>query len=307
MSIDRPRHEVWIRGTGDYREPVAGDTPPPLKTLVQESLGVPVRRVGRFIQLALIGAGRCARDRSPGADTAVYMSSARGDLETTLDVVETLFRHGMPPMPLSFVNTVSNAPCYYVARHFDLAGRSNFVCSRSFAFESVLDLALLDMESGYMDSALVGSVDIATRPVSDHRRRLQIGRDEPIAEGSHWIWLYAGECPEDALGELVAAREFGDRDELIEWLSAQPLPIADTCMAAGQFAGREDIATVRAATGIERRFEPPKSPGFYDSQSGGTINAFLHQGRQRWLVHINGEIDGARCTATIVRRLDQTT
>jgi hypothetical protein len=307
MSLERPQRRVWIRGTGDYREAVEGDRPPALKTLVQESLGVPVRRVGRFIQLALIGAGRCAADRAPDADTAVYMSSARGDLETTLDVVETLFRHGMPPMPLSFVNTVSNAPCYYVARHFALAGRSNFVCSRSFAFESVLDLALLDIESGYMDSALAGSVDIATSPVADHRRRLQISRDEPIAEGSHWMWLHAGECPDDALGELVAAREFGDRDELIDWLGGQTPPIADTCMAIGQFAARADVAAVREATGIERRFEPPRPPGFYDSQSGATINAFLHDGRQRWLVHLNGEIDGPRCTATIVRRLDRTT
>ncbi|MDZ7788067.1 MAG: hypothetical protein U5K73_08125 [Halofilum sp. (in: g-proteobacteria)] len=67
MSIEYAQREVWIRGTGDYREPVEGDTPPRLKTLVQESLGVPVRRIGRFIQLALIGAGRCAGRARAGA------------------------------------------------------------------------------------------------------------------------------------------------------------------------------------------------------------------------------------------------
>ncbi len=52
----------------------------------------------------------------------------------------TLFRDGGTPKPLSFVNTVSNAACYYVARALKLQSRSNFVCNRHLAFESVLQL-----------------------------------------------------------------------------------------------------------------------------------------------------------------------
>lgn len=292
---------VWICGTGDYCEAV-GETPPPLKGLVQESLGIPVRRVGRFIQLALIGSGRCVGDRRPEPATAVYMSSARGDLETTLEVVDTLFREGMPPMPLSFVNTVSNAPCYYVARHFELAGRSSFICSRCFALESMLDLAMLDMTSGYMASALVGSVDVATSPLADHRRRLQVPADTLIAEGSHWVWLRAGERPGDAIGELLAAREFGGRDELIDWLHGQGVPPTECRIAAGQFAAADDVDAIATATGIEGRFEAPTPPGFYDSQSGHTINSFLRRGEGGYLLHVNGEVDGPRFAAVLVRR-----
>lgn len=292
---------VWIRGTGDYCEAV-GESPPPLKGAVQAALGTAVRRIGRFIQLALIGAGRCAGAGAPAADTAVYMSSARGDLETTLEVVDPLFRHGTPPMPLSFVNTVSNAPCYYVARHFGLAGRSNFICSRCFALESILDLALLDMDCGYMETALVGSVDVATHPVADHRRRLGKPPETPIAEGSHWLWLSAGERPEAALGALLAARVFPSRDELVDWLRARELPPAQCRIAAGQFAHADDVAAIAAAAGIEGRFEPPAAPGFYDSQAGHAISAFLHAADGRYLLHVNGEIDGPRCAVVLVRR-----
>ena len=293
---------IWIRGIGDYCEAV-GEQPPPLKGVVQEALGTPVRRIGRFIQLALIGTGRCMAGRAPDPASAVYMSSARGDLETTLEVVETLFRQGMPPMPLSFVNTVSNAPCYYVARHFGLAGRSSFVCSRCFAYESALGLAVFDMESGYMDSALIGSVDVATQPVADHRRRLQLPRDAEIAEGSHWAWLEAApEPPADAVGEVVAAREFGDRDALVAWFREQEALTGDWRIAAGQFLDREDFDAIRRATGIGQTFRPPASPGYYDSRTGAQIHAFLRGRHGSGLLHVNGEIDGPRCTATVVRR-----
>jgi len=292
---------IWIRSAGDYCQPVEGDLPD-LKGLVQEVAGAQVRRVGRFIRLALIGAGRCAGEARPASTTAVYMSSARGDLETTLEVVETLFRQGMPPKPLSFVNTVSNAPCYYVARQFDLAGRSNFICSRRFAFESVLELAMLDMDAGYMESALVGSVDVATSPVAEHRERLQIGPDEVVAEGSHWLWLQSGERPQGALGELVAARAFTGQDALMEWLQGLDIPAEQCAIVGGQFAESSDIDAIQAESGIGRRYAPPAAPGFYDSQSGRTISHFLREGEAPYLLHVNAENDGPRQTATLVRR-----
>jgi len=55
---------VWIRASGDYCAAV-DDPLPPLKALVQQLLGVRVRRIGRFIQLALIGAARCVGAATP--------------------------------------------------------------------------------------------------------------------------------------------------------------------------------------------------------------------------------------------------
>jgi hypothetical protein len=300
MSEARP---IWICAAGDYEAAVEA-RPPSLKGAVQAALGTPVRRVGRFIQLALIGAGRCVGDATPPRDTAVYMSSARGDLETTLDVVDTLFRAGMPPMPLSFVNTVSNAPCYYVARHFELEGRSNFICSRSFAPEAILDLAMLDLEVGHADSMLVGCVDVATAPLADHRERLELAVDASVGEGSHWLWLRAGQAPDDARAQLVAARTFADVDALVAWLREQALPLDECRIHGGQFLDAAELTLIQQRSGIAQRFEPPPAPGFYDSQSGGVLSAFMEATDGHWLLHVNGEREGPRRAVTLIRRAD---
>ena len=44
-----------IVATGSYCREVSGELPP-LKTLTREATGASVRRIGRFVQLALIGA-----------------------------------------------------------------------------------------------------------------------------------------------------------------------------------------------------------------------------------------------------------
>ncbi len=294
---------IWIRATGDYREAVS-DESTSLKPLVREALGEPVRRIGRFIQLALIGAGRCVQSAAIDPQSAVYTSSARGDLDVTLEVVESLFRHGMQPKPLSFVNSVSNAPNFYIARHFKLAGRSNFVCSAYFAFESVLELACVDMQAGYMDSALVGSVDVATWPIAEHRRRLMVEADTTMAEGSHWLWLQRSEqAPPDARGEIVATRQFNGSEALLAWLEKQQLPTAETVLGGGQFLAPESLAALRRKSGIEQIFEGPACPGYYDSQSGAAISHFLASPGAHYLLHVNGEGDGPRLGVMLVRRL----
>ena len=193
--------DISIRAAGDYYAAV-GEAPPDVKALCKEVSGKPVRRVGRFIQLGLIGAARCVGSAVLPPDTAVYLASRRGDLEVTSEVMEGLFRDGHAPKPLSFINTVSNAACYYIARHFELHGRSCFLGGAYFTFESALDLALLEMRAGMVRSALVGCVEIASNPMSIHRQRLGVASDTIMAEGSHWLWLTRDE-DSAALGSLT--------------------------------------------------------------------------------------------------------
>lgn len=264
-----------------------------LKASVQATGGEQVRRVGRFIQLALIGAGRCAQPQALPTDTAVYFSSGRGDLETTVDVMTALFRDGHAPKPLSFVNTVSNAACFYVARSLKLQSRSNFVCNRFAAFESVLQLAMLDLENGGIDSALVGSVDLAMTPLQEHRRRLQLPDQTPIAEGSHWLWLGPSREDRPRLGELLAARHFASRETLFEWLSQERGSLQGCALTAGQFLDDEDFAEVQHMFEGAPVFEYRGGRGYYDSQSGAAVAAFLNDSIEtQRLLHINGDPAG---------------
>lgn len=290
-----------IYACGDYCAPAA-EPPVELKGLVKEITGEAVRRIGRFIQLALIGAGRCAQAAPVPADTAVYFASGRGDFETTVEVMATLFRHGGTPKPLAFVNTVSNAACYYVARSLKLQSRSNFVCNRCLAFESVLQLALMDVETGNAGSALVGSVDAVTNPLQEHRQRLHLAADAPLAEGSHWLWLGPARSDRPRLGELVAVEQFSERAALLAWIAAQRLDAQQCAFSAGQFLDPAEAAALRSDCGLRQVFDYRAGRGYYDSHSGAAIAQFLASALPcAQLLHVNADPAGCFSVMLVAR------
>lgn len=281
---------MQIYACGDYYD--AAEPPRDLKAAVAAAVGEPVRRIGRFIQLALIGAGRCAQALRPPADTGVYLCSGRGDLETTIEVMTGLFRDGQPPKPLSFVNTVSNAACFYVARALQLQGRSNFVCNRYFAFESALQLALLDAEQGAVTSALVGSVDVVCTPLPDHRRRLELAPDAPVGEGSHWLWLGTKDVALPRRGELLAARHFDSMAALLEWLLQQAPSPHNCLLGTGQFLDDAALAVIQESIRLPV-FDYRTGRAHYDSQSGAAIHEFLQRSPPgAELLHVNANPQG---------------
>ena len=290
-----------IYAVGDHYHAVC-EPLPELKALTQAATGKAFRRIGRFIQLALIGAARCAGRQSLPKETAVYLSSGRGDLELTLEIMTQLFRDGQTPKPLNFVNTVSNAACFYLAQHLGLHSRSNFVGNRYFAFESVLQLAALDLSRGIVDSALVGSVDIATAPLAAHRQRSQLPIDAAIGEGSHWLWLGRIDADRPRAGELVAARHFVDRESLLDWIGEQSLSPEHCRIAAGQFVEAGDFAHIRVASGLKNTFAARTPRGHYDCHSGGSINEFLGRAAPGdSLLHINADRRYRYCAVLVAR------
>jgi hypothetical protein len=219
-----------------------------------------------------------------------------------VEILATLFRDGGTPKPLSFVNTVSNAACYYVARSLRLQSRSNFVCSRYFAFESVLQLALMDVEHGDATSALVGSVDAVPAPLHEHRQRLHLPADTPLAEGSHWLWLGPAGSDRPRLGEVIAVEQFGTHAALLEWIAAQRLKARDCAFSAGQFLDDAAATSLRQASGLTQAFDYRGGRAYYDSQSGAAISAFLAAGPPcARLLHVNADPAGHFCAMLVSR------
>ncbi|WP_420471493.1 beta-ketoacyl synthase N-terminal-like domain-containing protein [Brevundimonas sp. FT23042] len=280
--------DVTILAMGDYHAPV-GDVPSDLRPLTAAETGKPVRRIGRFIQAALIGATRCVGGRALPADTAVYMTSRRGDLEVTLEVMEPLFKQGEAPKPLSFINTVSNAACFYVARHFGLHGRSCFLSNTHFSFETALQLALLDIETGQVRSALVGTVDIAAGPTGIHRRRLRLPEDAPVAEASHWLWLAAGE---QGTTRVRAVDFFADHPALSRWLSRQTLDPTRTVFSRGQFLPVDQADAIRIEAGLTQMKDAAEGRAYYDSQSAAAVGDFIREGEATVLLQVNANDSG---------------
>jgi hypothetical protein len=291
-------HGLHIIATGSYCCEVSGE-PPPLKSLARETTGVPVRRVGRFVQLALVGAGRCVNGVTLPGDTATYFTSGRGDLETTLDVLAQMCVHGRPPAPFSFINTVGNSACFHVAKSFGLRGRSQFVTSRYAPLEAALRLAALDVEHAGVRTALVGSADMCTAPLDAHRARIGVQGDTPVGEGSHWFLLGADEDAGTPLGVVRSVRSFPDEDELLRHLRGQRIDPDGAVLAGGQHLEPDRLERFREASGIGDVFAYGQGLPWYDSQTGYGIHLFLSEPVARTMVHIDGDPSG-RCTLLVI-------
>lgn len=294
--------DVVIRAFGDYYAPVDGE-PPDVRELSKQTLGKQVRRVGRFIQLALIGAARCVGAETPPAHTAIYMSSRRGDLETNIEVLENLFAHQQSPKPLSFINTVSNASCYYVARHFGLHGRSCFVTGVCFSFEMALQAALLDFETGQVRSALAGGLDTVASPLEVDRRRLGVPPGAALGEGSHWLWLESRQtAPGDVVLEAVEA--FPDRAAALAWLKSQRFDPEKTLFAPGQYLTPADAIALQQEAGLSRTFAYREKLAHYDGQAGAALSAFAADAALDGssMIHLNGDPEG-RYAVVAARRI----
>ncbi|HQQ74873.1 MAG TPA: beta-ketoacyl synthase N-terminal-like domain-containing protein [Pseudomonadales bacterium] len=284
-------HGHYSKAVGDT---VLNDALPPLKELVKETTGESVRRVGRFIQLALIGAGRCltlfnSKQKTLPADTAVYLTSGRGDLEITLDVLVQMVEHGLPPKPLSFINTVSNSACFYIAKHFGIRGRNQFVTRRHAPLECALQLAALDLHTNAVQTALVGSVDICTEPLADHRKRLDVAEDTTVGEGSHWFLLTDDSHADTALATIVDVMLLSDNDSLQQWLNKQVLD--DTVLVCGQHVDPVTATLLQKITGCTP-WHATADLHWYDSHCGHVLGEFLTLRPAKKILHIDSDPDG---------------
>lgn len=166
-----------------------GEPLPPLDAALREVCREHFRRIDRFIELALLGSGRCAKGRALAADCGLYLGSGLGPMADNIACQEQLIRDRELPMPFDFINTLGNSAGYYVAKNLGLSGQNLFISRPGANFEAVLEAALVDMESGALRQALVGVVEEATEPLAEHRRRQGLPADAAVAEGSHWLLL----------------------------------------------------------------------------------------------------------------------
>jgi hypothetical protein len=296
------RRPLSIVATGGLElAPEADFAPVSLKPLMQEALGGPVRRVGRFIQLAMIGAARCVDGRTLPGDASILLCSGSGDMDVTVEVLEQIFRERSTPKPLSFVNTVSNAACFYLGRQFGLSGPAAFVARRSFAFQTALSQALTQAAVQGARDILLGGVDVLSRPEPMHRLRIGAPAEGPLAESSHWLLLSAApDAP--AIGRLREARMFAGLDEACGWIEGLG-PAAQRLMLAEDAFDDVERRRLARAAGADL-YTPARAPlGYSETRTGFVLREFLERsglpGAQ--LVHADRDAQGV-VAVTVVER-----
>jgi hypothetical protein len=181
---------IRITAVGHVFNPLQDDAPlPPLETDLRQVCREHFRRVDRFIELALLGSGRCAAGKTLGADCGLYLGSGLGPMTGVIATQQQLIRDREAPKPFNFINTLGNSAGYYVAKNLGLHGQNLFISRRGASLHALLSIAMTDLQMGVLSQALVGVVEEVTLPLTEHRRRQGLTEDKSVAEGSHWLLL----------------------------------------------------------------------------------------------------------------------
>ena len=206
-----------LLASSHYLHRVGSQALPTLEDALRAECRVQHRRVDRFIQLAVLGAARCAAGRRLREDCFLYLGSGVGPVGNNIMVQEQIFRDRQLPRPFNFVNTLGASATFYVAKELGLRGQGWWVSRRGASLEALLELAFTDLRLGFCTQALVGVVEECPAPYEDHRRRVHAPADAVLAEGSHWLLL--GAAPEAGDRGITAA--FGlDKTALVRGLRA---------------------------------------------------------------------------------------
>lgn len=265
---------------------------------VKATFGKPIRRIGPFIQLALLGAAKMVEDSTLPPHTNIYFTSGSGDMDVTIEVLQRTIRDRQSPKPLSFINTVSNAACYYLTKQFGIAGASSFISTRNFALESALMQAQQDIECSHVNTTLVGGVDILTGPEDTHRTRLGLSSDAAIGMGSHWFRLADSVDPKTtAIGHLIDVRIAKGWTSLKSKLNQVLTTACNLKLAFGSRLSEEMKAAVTAwlKADIYADFKPENL--HYETAIGATLIKYLNDATMSGttLLHIQQDLHGNLC------------
>jgi hypothetical protein len=215
-------------------------------------------------------------------------------------LLRQLYERGLTPAPFDFINTVGSSTCFHVAKSFGLTGRSLFVTRRHAPLESALRIAAIDMAEGGVRTALVGSAEMCTTPLSAHRARIGVDAETAVGEGSHWFLLSADHEEDSGLGEVRSVRVLADDDALLlRHLKDLPFDPRDSVLAGGLNLPPDRLRSLSEATGIRAVPTNEPVPAWYDSRTGQSLHTFLTSPPARTLVHIDGDPSG-RLTVLVV-------
>lgn len=185
--------------------------------LVNEVMGQPMRRAGRFIKMVACGGLSCLQtvslDYLKGKKTGIFLATGLGNVDEIMPFITEVFKHGGGfPSPNQFANSVSNAAAFVLARICDVTGTVLTISQEEFSFESALWLAQSYLENGQIELALVGGCDIFTPTIEEYRERVNLSccdpRKLPMGEGSSWLLL--GKDEENNIGDILTV-DFGDK------------------------------------------------------------------------------------------------
>jgi hypothetical protein len=286
---------MYIQGASAFvTEP--GTPPQVLKEELARVSTAYFRRVNRYILLSLIGAHRGVAGRAVPADTAVYLTTERGNLGETESVLRQIFRQHSLPMPYNFINTMSNTASFYIAQGLGAAGPNLSISDRLLSFERGISLLTVDFLRGRVRSALLGGVDEAN-PSAVHFERIYgipAGSVRGV-EGSAWLWVT--DEPKGALGRILGTGSVRDAGEGAAWLKERTG--GSPVVAYGLSVRTADREVWSRAVGAVDEFDYISAHGWFDSATALGISRFVQDCPGRLLLHVTCDRPGRYTLAAV--------
>lgn len=144
-----------------------------LKQQLKSLYGVTSRRSSRLTLLSLLG----ALGIDMPARAGVYASSSFSSPEN-MHTIQMSVCQQKTPRPFNFINSINNALPFYIAQERQIEGPNLFIASDRIQWTQPILLALMDIQLGIVDHALVGWC---------HEHKPYTENDK--TEGSHWLLL----------------------------------------------------------------------------------------------------------------------
>ena len=137
-----------------------------------------VNRSDNFTNLTLLGVEQCLGDIQLNKNTNLYIASNNGNMNSTMKILDAIFKQDKLPMPFNFLNSVNASLLFFVAKNFGIEGKAIFTDT----FESALTQAYVDVQNG--KTVLLGNVSEAIADLDLHRKKFKVSE---IVEQSQWL------------------------------------------------------------------------------------------------------------------------
>lgn len=252
-----------------------------------------IRRINRFILLALVGAHKCLGDETADIHSSVYLTTENGNLADTENILASIHERKELPMPFGFVNTMSNTAAFYVAQSLGIEGVNITVSSKSLSFERGLELLQLDMQTGRVAKSYICGVDEA--------EMTQNAGNSANVEGSGW--LYIASQKESACGRLAEVCSFPGKAAAREWCNRwrRQQNESNLVVAFGNNIPEIEQAEWKESVSIQNEYLYRAECGYFPSVVSCGIAGFIEQYAGATLLHVNCDENG-RYALLVVER-----
>ena len=171
------------------------------------------RRSDRLTQLSLLGLTGTPGCEGLEADTHLVLASGDANLSSTIINSEQVFASRVIPNPIGFINTVNNSTAYHISQALGIHGQTVTVSRDYCSFEAGIQIAAT-LQHSSRSPILLGTVDEVPKDPDQHRRRLKLAGETPLAEGSFWFRCGHPQGSETPLARILYCGPMADIGEI---------------------------------------------------------------------------------------------